>query len=81
MKITGIALDACSLWQKKSDEMKKNRIEKRDRLIILKDRVDELKELELQTLEYDELEREYNMIHNVDRIARSGRKCRYNFNR
>ena len=51
--------------------MKKNRIEKRDRLIILKDRVDELKELELQTLEYDELEREYNMIQNVDRIARA----------
>ena len=56
---------------KKIGEMKKNRIEKRDRLIILKDRVDELKELELQTLEYDELEREYNMIHNVDRIARA----------
>ena len=56
---------------KKIGEMKKNRIEKRDRLIILKDRVDELKELELQTLEYDELEREYNMIQNVDRIARA----------
>ena len=56
---------------KKIGEMKKNRIEKRNRLIILKDRVDELKELELQTLEYDELEREYNMIQNVDRIARA----------
>lgn len=52
---------------KKLGEMKKNRIEKRDRAILLKERIGELKELDLQSVEYSELENEYNMIQNVDR--------------
>lgn len=56
---------------KKIGEIKTKRLETRDRIIILKDRINELKDLELQNLEYDELEREYNMVQNVDRIARA----------
>lgn len=56
---------------KKIGEIKVKRLETRDRIIILKDRINELKDLELQNLEYDELEREYNMVQNVDRIARA----------
>lgn len=60
---------------KKLGEMKKNRIEKRDRAILLKERIEELKELDLQSVEYSELENEYNMIQNVDRIARAVRNA------
>lgn len=60
---------------KKLGEMKKNRIEKRDRAILLRERIEELKELDLQSIEYSELEDEYNMIQNVDRIARAVRNA------
>lgn len=60
---------------KKLGEMKKNRIEKRDRAILLKERIEELKELDLQSVEYSELENEYNMIQNVDRIASAVRNA------
>lgn len=60
---------------KKLGEMKKNRIEKRDRAILLKERIEELKELDLQSVEYSQLENEYNMIQNVDRIARAVRNA------
>lgn len=56
---------------KKLGDMKKNRLEKRDRAVYLKERIEELKELDLQSIEYDELENEYNLIQNVDRIARA----------
>lgn len=56
---------------KKLGDMKKNRLEKRDRAVYLKERIEELKELDLQSVEYDELESEYNLIQNVDRIARA----------
>lgn len=58
---------------KKLGDMKKNRIEKRDRAIILKECIEELKTLDLYSLEYEELENEYNLIQNVDRIARAVR--------
>ena len=54
---------------KKLGEMKKNRLEKRDRAILLKERIAELKELDLQSLDYEALENEYNTIQNIDRIA------------
>ena len=43
---------------KKLGEMKKNRLEKRDRAILLKERIAELKELDLQSLDYEALEKE-----------------------
>lgn len=54
---------------KKLGDMKKNRIEKRDRAILLKDRISELEQIDLHSTDYGELENEYNMIQNVDRIA------------
>lgn len=56
---------------KKLGEMKKSRIEKRDRAILLRERIGELKELDLQSIDYEELENEFSMIQNVDRIARA----------
>ncbi len=56
---------------KKLGDMKKNRLEKRDRSVYLKECIEELKELDLNSVEYEELENEYNMIQNVDRIARA----------
>lgn len=54
---------------KKIGEMKKNRMEKRDRVILLKERLDELKKLELESVDYENLESEYNTIQNIDKIA------------
>ncbi len=54
---------------KKIGEMKKSRMEKRDRVILLKERIDELKKLELESVDYENLESEYNTIQNIDKIA------------
>lgn len=56
---------------KKLGDMKKNRLEKRDRAILLKERIQELKKIDLDAIDYESLENEYNTIQNVDRIMRA----------
>lgn len=54
---------------KKLGNMKKNRIEKRDRAVLLRERIKELEKIDLQSINYENLENEYNMIQNIDKIA------------
>ncbi len=63
------------LMAKKLGDIKRNRIEKRDKAIMLKERIEELKTFDLQSIDYEELENEYNMIQNIDRIARAIRNA------
>lgn len=56
---------------KRLGDMKKKRIQKRERAIMLKERISELDQLNLDSVEYDELENEYNLMQNIDRILRA----------
>ncbi|MGN1481677.1 DNA repair protein RecN [Porcipelethomonas sp.] len=56
---------------KKLENAKKLRIEKRDRIIVLKTRIADLKEADLTQEEYQELENEFRQIQNIDRIIKS----------
>ncbi|MGN0612586.1 MAG: DNA repair protein RecN [Porcipelethomonas sp.] len=50
---------------------KKARLEKRDKIVLLKTRINDLKEADLSAEEYNALENEYRQIQNTDRILKS----------
>lgn len=50
---------------------KKTRMDKRDRVILLKTRIEDLKEADLTADEYNSLESEYSQIQNTERILTS----------
>lgn len=56
---------------KKLGNAKKARSDKRDRIIMLKSRISDLKEADLSVEDYNELENEYVQIQNTDRILKS----------
>lgn len=56
---------------KKLEKIKRARIEKRDRIILLKNRIDDLKEANISEEEYNELEIEFKQFQNTDRILKS----------
>ena len=53
---------------KQLEKSKRSRVEKRDRIILLKSRIDDLKEVDITEEEYIELENEFRQIQNTDRI-------------
>ena len=53
------------------EKSKRSRVEKRDRIILLKSRIDDLKEADITEEEYIELENEFRQIQNTDRIFKS----------
>jgi len=53
---------------KKIGNAKKARLEARERIILLKSRIDDLKNLDLTAEEYESLENEYKQIKNMDSI-------------
>lgn len=59
------------LLAKKLDKVKRERIEKRDRIILLKSRINDLKEADINEEEYNELEIEFKQFQNTDRILKS----------
>lgn len=59
------------LLAKKLEKIKRARIEKRDRIILLKNRIDDLKEADINEEEYNELEIEFKQYQNTDRILKS----------
>lgn len=59
------------LLAKKLDKVKRERIEKRDRIILLKNRINDLKEADINEEEYNELEIEFKQFQNTDRILKS----------
>lgn len=65
---------------KKLENFKKQKIEKRDRIIVLKTRIADLKEADITAEQYAELENEYRQIHNIDRIVKSLQTVRYILN-
>ncbi len=56
---------------KEIGRIKKARIDKRDRIILLRTRIEELKEADLSAEEYNALENEYGQIQNTDRILKA----------
>ena len=56
---------------KQLEKSKRSRVEKRDRIILLKSRIDDLKEADITEEEYIELENEFRQIQNTDRIFKS----------
>lgn len=56
---------------KQLEKSKRSRVEKRDRIILLKSRIDDLKEVDITDEEYIELENEFRQIQNTDRIFKS----------
>lgn len=56
---------------KQLEKSKRSRVEKRDRIILLKSRIDDLKEVDITEEEYIELENEFRQIQNTDRIFKS----------
>ncbi len=56
---------------KEIGRIKKARIDKRDRIILLRSRIEDLKEADLSAEEYNSLESEYGQIQNNDRILKS----------
>lgn len=65
---------------KKLENFKKQKIEKRDRIIVLKTRIADLKEADITAEQYAELENEYRQIQNIDRIVKSLQTVRYILN-
>ena len=65
---------------KKLENFKKQKIEKRDRIIVLKTRIADLKEADITAEQYAELENEYKQIQNIDRIVKSLQTVRYILN-
>ncbi len=59
------------LLAKKLEKIKRARIEKRDRIILLKNRIEDLKEADINEEEYNELEIEFKQYQNTDRILKS----------
>lgn len=56
---------------KQLERFKRLRVEKRDRIILLKSRIDDLKEADITEEEYNDLENEFRQIQNTDRIFKS----------
>lgn len=56
---------------KKLEKIKRARIEKRDRIILLKNQINDLKEANISEEEYNELEIEFKQFQNTDRILKS----------
>ncbi len=65
---------------KKLENFKKQKLEKRDRIIVLKTRIADLKEADITAEQYAELENEYRQIQNIDRIVKSLQTVRYILN-
>lgn len=56
---------------KQLEKIKRARIEKRDRIILLKSRIDDLKEANISEEEYNEIEIEFKQFQNTDKILKS----------
>lgn len=56
---------------KEIGRIKKARIDKRDRIILLRTRIEDLKEADLSVEEYNTIEKEYGQIQNTERILKS----------
>lgn len=56
---------------KQVEKARRARVEKRDRIILLKNRIADLKEADLSAEEYSDLESEFRQIQNTDRILKS----------
>lgn len=65
---------------KKLENFKKQKLEKRDRIIVLKTRIADLKEADITAEQYAELQNEYRQIQNIDRIVKSLQTVRYILN-
>ena len=65
---------------KKLENFKKQKLEKRDRIIVFKTRIADLKEADITAEQYAELENEYRQIQNIDRIVKSLQTVRYILN-
>ena len=60
---------------KQLEKSKRSRVEKRDRIILLKSRIDDLKEVDITEEEYIELENEFRQIQNENNTIDMLSKC------